>query len=98
MLRTNYAIRVMRIKASRCFSCFPFFVFPVRVDLNGGTTGGTVGTAFGGSGKPNNPKAAEGEESSMMKSREGVRWEMRLGTVWSVLVRRTASGKCKCKW
>jgi hypothetical protein len=39
---------------------------------------------LGGSGKPNNPKAAEGEESSIMKSREGVRWAMRLGTVWSV--------------
>ncbi len=39
-----------------------------RVDLEGGA-GETAGTAFGGSDKPSNPKAAEGEESSMMKSR-----------------------------
>ena len=42
--------------------------------------------AVGGWGKPNNPNAAwEGEDSSIVKGREGVMWATRLGTVWSVL-------------
>ena len=71
---------------SLCFPCFPFLAAFFRAVLEGGTGGVEEEAAVGGWGKPNNPNAAwEGEDSSIMKGREGVMWATRLGTVWSVL-------------